>query len=279
MDHPLPGCALKLDRAKTHFRALHEEMGKFLRDQKPHFFRGEVDMEKSRYILRVHVNKDPPPEWSLLVGDFVQNLRAALDYLVWQLVRANGQEPGRSNAFPIMADIPTLRNGNLPRWNSFLRGVHPGAIESIRKFQPYLARDGHHSHPLRRLQLLSNEDKHRTILRSYATLPDPEIADPRAKLTPVRDIGAIQEQRLITERPLKDGDEILSSDLRIIGPNPQIQFKGEIPFDVAFGERPVALQGLHDIFDAVDAVIAHFAKAFFGGSADPEPLDKRLGHA
>ena len=50
---------------------------------------------------------DAPIEWSIILGEILYNLRSALDHLVWQLVLANGQTPGRHNEFPIAVDHQT----------------------------------------------------------------------------------------------------------------------------------------------------------------------------
>lgn len=117
MGDPLIGPKLKVKRAATHLEALHKEIRPFLDSKpKPYRFVSKVDVETSRYVLHLIIERPPPLEWSLLVGDFVQNLRAALDHLIWQMIRANGQKPGGRSAFPIFDQRPresgTIPNGN-----------------------------------------------------------------------------------------------------------------------------------------------------------------------
>src|ERR1700752_1107379 len=131
MSDPLRGCAAKVQRASRHLEAPPAAIRPFVESEpKPYRFVSKVDVESSRYLLRVVIEREPPIEWSLILGDFVQNLRAALDPLVWQLVRANGIEPTRRTAFPIFDQPPSRkrRQGEWEKWNAMLKGVHPGAL-------------------------------------------------------------------------------------------------------------------------------------------------------
>ena len=40
----------------------------------------------------------------MILGEILYDLRSSLDHLVWQLVLANGQTPGRHNEFLITTD-------------------------------------------------------------------------------------------------------------------------------------------------------------------------------
>ena len=51
---------------------------------------------------------DPPLEqFALVFGDILYNLRASLDYIVWQLVEVNGATPTSSTSFPCVRDSMT----------------------------------------------------------------------------------------------------------------------------------------------------------------------------
>jgi hypothetical protein len=41
---------------------------------------------------------------ALIFGDMLYNLRAALDYIAWQLVLVNRGQPGRHTSFPCVSD-------------------------------------------------------------------------------------------------------------------------------------------------------------------------------
>jgi hypothetical protein len=46
-----------------------------------------------------------PARFGLISGDVLQSVRSSLDYLVWELVIANGEKPGKHNAFPIALTV------------------------------------------------------------------------------------------------------------------------------------------------------------------------------
>lgn len=276
MDYPFKSCSRKLDRAVDHFGALNEAIGKYVRDGKPLTYLPEIDMQRSHYTVRVKIQNPPPPELSLIAGDFIQNVRASLDHLVWQLVKANGQPPTRSNAFPIHSQRPTVKNRGLERWHRQLRGVHPAARRWIEYVQPYRRKNPSHD-LLAHLARLSNEDKHRVIFQSVNSVPNPEAAEPRVDIIPVRDVGAIEQYELHAMKPLEDGSIVLELAIDITGANPKIDLEGEMPLDVAFGEPPIPMQGFIQIFDRADVIVGHLSNVCFGTSLGPSPLVERLG--
>ena len=68
------------------------------------------DIDQQVWIYRGEM-PNPLIEWSILIGEILYNLRSALDHLVWQLVLANGQTPGRHNEFLIAVDQQTWLQG------------------------------------------------------------------------------------------------------------------------------------------------------------------------
>jgi hypothetical protein len=278
MDHPLTSCARKLDRAVAHFRSLHSMAGKYISDEEPFIYHPKIDMQHSRYVVRVEVDVPIPPELSLIAGDFIQNLRAALDHLVWQLVIANGQRPDTGNAFPIHSQKPTRKNRGLERWRRQTRGLHPAADYWIDQIQPYRRPNGPSRDPMTILARLSNEDKHRVVLSSVASVPHPDTAEPRMNITPISDVGPIKSYELEARKPLESGDVLLEAAIEITGPNPNIHLDGELPLEVAFGQVLIPVEGLVDLFDRVDVMVGHLANVTYGSELPPNPLGVRLGH-
>ena len=103
----------------------------------------------------------PPPEIALVMGDCLYSLRAALDYLVWQLVLANDGTPTERTQFPIY-DSQVDRHGT-PRRIHVEGGIHPDALATLERLQPYHRAERPEAHPLAILQRLSNIDKHRRL--------------------------------------------------------------------------------------------------------------------
>ena len=96
-----------------------------------------------------------------MIGDIAQNLRSALDHVVWQLVLANGGTPkpgGGGTQFPILAE--ETRHGSLAV-RTVAGGVSPAALKIIEAAQPYsTAADRYGSAPAI-VRHISNTDKHR----------------------------------------------------------------------------------------------------------------------
>ena len=104
--------------------------------------------------VRAHVPDVDVRTVRAIVGDAINNLRSALEYLARALVLSNGGTPidGRRGAtqFPISSSGPVVVHG----------GVDAGALALIQSVQP--GPDGLDSgHPLAVLHALSIEDKHR----------------------------------------------------------------------------------------------------------------------
>lgn len=121
-----------------------------------------------------------PDTWALMIADALQNFRAALNFLAWELAQWNlaqqgaTREPSSATQFPIADTVKQLKQ-------AMVRDIHPDHIAIIETFQPYdpdyLAQfpwwwsssltytqstviDGH---PLIRLRKLTNRDKHRAL--------------------------------------------------------------------------------------------------------------------
>ncbi len=84
----------KLQRAKKHFAELVTLVNEHKSSQP--FRCSEIGDS-----IIVSVEKQVPQEVNIVLGDVVHNLRAALDLLVCDLIRANGSQVTRDSAFPI----------------------------------------------------------------------------------------------------------------------------------------------------------------------------------
>jgi hypothetical protein len=113
------------------------------------------------------------PRLGIILGDFMHNLRSALDYIVAALVRENPGALIRRQQFPIFDDHANYANGA----PGMLSGVIHGRdiIESLQPFK----RTPPHDDPLFILNHFSNADKHRLISGYY-----PLLEQLRGGLTP-----------------------------------------------------------------------------------------------
>jgi hypothetical protein len=168
---------------------------------------------------------EAPANIGLIFGDYIHNLRCALDQLVWALAVNNngGKDPANANlvGFPIadqraqFYDAPVLRN---------LTWEQATVLES---FQPYHGGDAHKA--LADLNSLWNDDKHRLVLPVIARIR-------RMPLFEMTDIGEVVDEWYEAEKPLKPNTKIARVSAIPSGPNPDVQVKN-IPVQVAFGKR------------------------------------------
>ena len=152
----------KLYRAKQHYDELKRELTQYFQNEIGHL----VEAPESTSDKRVYVydtKEQVPARFGLIAGDFLQNIRSSLDYLVWQLVLANNKKPGRQNAFPI-CETPQGWEKSINE-NHRLKGVHPDAIAIIKSLQTCFFNMGHPApYPLAVLEKLTNENKHQQVL-------------------------------------------------------------------------------------------------------------------
>lgn len=241
MPHPLDGARTKLARADEHLDALDNELGLVL---KPHAdrLRFEVRQDGDWYVM---VTKPIPVSFPLrlsaICGDAVQNLRSALDYVVWELVSAAGKEPTRHNAFPIFTRRRDFEDRvihpNQPK-RSPLYGLDPNGepwavIEAAQPFHAPRLRDAMFTN-LSALSGLSNRDKHRT-LAAQKVFPGIERIDEAIGWNP----HAILLERVAFMQPLsfEDPTEIMRLRFDPSGPEPQVHVQGDFPVNPSFGDE------------------------------------------
>lgn len=76
-----------------------------------------------------------PSRMAMLLGDTLHNLRSALDYLVWQLAVAAGNQPGDKTSFLIALSEQTWKSNSAQRF----AGVDAAWIQRIEQHQPFKA--------------------------------------------------------------------------------------------------------------------------------------------
>jgi hypothetical protein len=141
-------------------------------DRHPYSLLQKVNSDSSRYSLILRINEPPPfQRWTLIAADCINNMRSALDYLIYAIARyeAGSQSPSDEDklAFPISDDRSrfdqAVSNGKLGKISDPISTV----IESL---QPY-----HRPHPdlpplLSVLRTLNNTDKHRLLGLVYGAV-------------------------------------------------------------------------------------------------------------
>jgi hypothetical protein len=122
----------------------------------------DIKVDGDSAVVLVSVGTLPliPTDCAMILGDVLQNFRAALDHLAWDLVKI-GTNPHPKKPqdvyFPTARSTKTWRE-NVERW---LPGVPKTQRRIIKKYQPYGRGNG--AKAIRWLRNLSDADKHRVM--------------------------------------------------------------------------------------------------------------------
>ena len=120
----------KIKRANVHFEALNREIDLVIKERPPYTARVDYDKEACCYSMVVCTQYFEEPLLGIIVGDFIHNVRSAVDYIIVALVRKNPAGKLDRQQFPI---YDNARNyANKPK--SVLEGVIDG-LDTIERFQ------------------------------------------------------------------------------------------------------------------------------------------------
>jgi hypothetical protein len=165
MPNPLlDGARLKVVRAQEHLQAFNAVGWEYIKTD-PY----EIRFVKEGDFIGMDcvITTEPPPTLACIIGDFVTNLRAALDYIAWEMaIKANPALSDREQGlifFPLILPPKTKADFAGNQRVAHLRDVcrvPATAIDEIERVQPY--QTGHES--LAALDSLVRVDKHRTLL-------------------------------------------------------------------------------------------------------------------
>ena len=127
----LSGARAKLARATFHLQELATAWQAVV-DRGDYTFVHEVHASGLNHRHRAAAVPELDAHWSLVLGDCVHNLRAALDQLAHELVRADGGMPGDRTVFPVL---------HAPGRTYVWGGVSDEARELIGAVQPFTGTD------------------------------------------------------------------------------------------------------------------------------------------
>lgn len=146
----------RLQRAKSHLNNLNRQANKFLGGKSYSTESGRA-FKRGGYALRITTHKQIPPRFGLIASDFIHNLRALLDNLVWAAVPSSLK--GSTNLmFPTMTDPEAF--------DEFARAVFGrrasrAFVQALERHQPYNRRpDDVANDRLLLLHKMWNADKH-----------------------------------------------------------------------------------------------------------------------
>lgn len=210
------------DRARERLEDLAQRITAFSESQKD---KVGIRVEKGRDGFGFWNEIEGPPRIiSVIVGEVVYNLRAALDYLIYSLAWLDSGQHQVKTQFPITDTPKVFREQRL----GFLRGVSDEHVEKVREFQPFAGCKWSAT-----LRNLSNQDKHWALaVTSTAHAGTIEIDPPIPSPMTDEYVEAFQAGRVkITHDP---------------------------SIDVTFANGPPVVQGLHSLEAGVRDVLRSF---------------------
>jgi hypothetical protein len=222
----------KLNRAKFHADAFVSGWDQFCHGG-TYAFNMKMDVDPPHALHFWWRIRDRTPEeekrftdLSLIYGDILSNLRGTLDYLIWQLVLAVGNQPTERASFPCVKRQADWRSVSGDR----LRGVDPRWIGEIEKLQPYHEAEHPERHLLAVLDHNNNANKHRALQAVIVTAQvfnfsytHPDMPGRNFNFEPWLD------------RPIEDGTEFfrVTVDPPILNPNIDLV---DPPIRISFGD-------------------------------------------
>jgi hypothetical protein len=161
----LETCYLRIDRASKRIEELARQVAAYVEANK------SIAIKVHGLTVSVVGWPDQPsPDMGVTAGEVVYNLRAALDYLVFELAILGSGEVNMRTQFPIEDKPEGFKarrhpdKRGRPNWLTGVDCAHCAALEAL---QPYNGVNWTEF-----LRDMSNEDKHRTIpLLGYASPP------------------------------------------------------------------------------------------------------------
>src|SRR5215218_2101974 len=132
---------LKVDRAETHLGELARLIDEYV-DSHPYEIRRASDASGNKYTFYFHFTSQPSDDVAMALGDFVHNMRSALDYLACALVPPERRE---KMSFPIFfqgvwdaspSGETSRRREQRKRWRWCTERIDPHAVELLRRVQP-----------------------------------------------------------------------------------------------------------------------------------------------
>lgn len=166
----------KLARAQEHRQAIKNEIGTWI-DRAPYSVTTEANADCTRYSIILRVNEPATLQrWTLMFSDCLNNIRAALDYLVYAIAcREAAPNPPSDEgtlAFPI-TDCSTKFNEAVSRRR--LGNISAPVRAAIERVQPYNRPHKELPPLLAILRDLNNTDKHRLLRLAYGTVASGNI--------------------------------------------------------------------------------------------------------
>lgn len=140
---PLAGVVGKLDRGFAHLEEAERKVAAFLHE-KPWHITHKADPKRGWKTGVFVIEREPPLEWSILIGEAMGQFHSSLDHLMTELARLRHtgyiKRPDRSPNFPICSSPGefwrvSAMTGKVPA-NAVRRAVRPEHFAELERVQP-----------------------------------------------------------------------------------------------------------------------------------------------
>lgn len=183
---PTPSHRLKLHRAEEHLVDLKGVIAD-ASARRPYPVRETFDPDREEWVYYLSLDEIEPPEmFPIVLGDFLFNVRSALDHLIVAI--APDRESKKQVEFPIFTADPfrvhehsgaDLHPVEAALWRKRTSGLPADCIAELRRLQPYETARHFHGAPrdqvLAVLSMLQNADKHRNLVGVFTALARVEV--------------------------------------------------------------------------------------------------------
>lgn len=218
----------------------------------------QFDPESGNHDIRVSgaAPTEPPLVLSVILGDFIHNLRSALDHLIWQIVVIMNETPGRWTSFPLYDDPDDFTKRVRKPWEqgkkSALLGLDSATFAAVERLQPYNRQAGK-EHGLGVLNTLSNIDKHQLVHASMVVMSD------EAPTVTGSGFDAVRYE----SGPYALKDEAVVGRIAFFGSDDSdMQVQMNLTVDIRFGKMQVPFSRLPNVRNAVVSTLNIFIPGF-----------------
>lgn len=233
---PLPSFWLKWNRAKQHLEDVERLCAPY-DVVRPYKVTHQIDSQDQSYTYRLWAIERPDPWIAVVFGDFLFDLRSALDHIRAALVPENDRKHG---GFPILTkdawqidpatgNMAETAKGTRKLWKASVRNMPPGALTEITDMQPFrLSNQPPDHYALAILQRLNNADKHQQLTTVVHQLRTVEYRIDGAAWIPVP---------LAPTQVLQDGAIVHRSQTKV-----DVEARGSIVIGVRGGGKRAAYE-------------------------------------
>jgi len=191
---------LKVKRAQKHMIDIKREAGVYAGRHPYELVRVHKPESQRKVEYRVRLIEQPDPMIAVMLGDFVHNLRSALDHII---VASVPNKRRFKASFPILFDDIWARDTNgdfviddadrRTNFESAIAGLVPEARTLVVQVQPYHFGTDRFVWPIGIISRLENADKHRTLITVGGGVFNPIVTQ------------SIRGETQIVPHPLGDG--------------------------------------------------------------------------